>query len=319
MNITFKKTPIEKVLFFDIETIRNSKILDPDSREFKLYQKKIRNRDTDELPSIEDTQEDYNKRAALKMGFLKIATIGLGFVRAGEVFIKALTGTEEEILSQFFEIASQFDYLAGCNIIGYDLPQCYANASKYFDYTQTIPDKFVTSGKKPWELKNIIDLMEVMRGTNYMNMSLDEMLYHFDLESSKTDIDGSMVSETWYNGEEEKVINYVKQDVFQTINLFSKMQFKEPYSSYIDRSNTRTPKIEVNPLEDMYKSDYLSDKVKSSLKAKLEKNKLTKKDRDFIQDLMENVYIRSEFMDTDNPSVVESKKSEITEFIKTLK
>ena len=318
MNVNFKRIPIEKTLFFDIEAVRANAHLDPNTKEFELYRKKIRNRDTDELPSIEDTQEDYNKRAALKMGYLKIVTIGLGYVRAGEVYIKALVGTEEEILKQFFEILSQFDYVCGVNILGYDLPHCYVNAAKYFDYTDIVPDKFVTSGKKPWELKSVVDLMDVLKGTHYANMSLDEMLYHFGLDSSKTDIDGSQVSEAWYQGHEEKVIEYVKQDVFQTVNLFSKMQFKQAYEDYIDRSGTETKKAPSNPLEDLYKSDYLSDKIKAELKEILEKKKMLKKDKVFLQDLLENVYIRSEFMDTDKPDVIEAKKAEIAEFLKTL-
>lgn len=318
MNINFKKIPIEKTLFFDCETVRKTENLDPSSKEYELYRKKIRNKETDELPSEEDTLIDYKKRAPLKLGHSKIVTIGVGFVRAGEVFVKALTGSEDEILKEFFSITSQFDFLAGFNILGYDIPHCTVNASKYFDYTDVFPDKFNSSGKKVWELKSVVDLMEVVKGTSYVNMSFDEALYHFGLDSSKTEIDGSQVSEAWYGGEEEKVINYVKQDVFQTVNLFAKMQFKEPYEDFIDRSGTKTPKVEINPLEDIYNSDYLSDKVKDALKTKLGKKKLTKKDLEFIQDLLEQVYIRSEFMDTDKPEVIEGKKSEIQAFIQTL-
>ena len=56
-----------------------------------------------------------------------------------------------------------------------------------------------------------------------------------------------------------------------------------------------------------------------SIKNKLSKKKLTVKDKQFIQDLLENVYIRSEFMDSDTKEVVEFKKAEIADFIKNLK
>ena len=317
MNQTFKRIPVEKTLFFDIEAVRANKELDPESKEFQMYQKKLRNRDTDELPSIQETQDDYNKRAALKLGYTKIVTIGVGYVRAGEVFVKALVGSEEEILREFFTISAQFDYLSGFNILAYDLCQCTVNASKYFDYTEVFPDRFTTSGKKPWNLDKVVDLMDIIKGTSYTNMSFDEALYHFELDSSKTDIDGSQVSETWYDGDHERVIEYVKQDVFQTINLFCKMQFKAPFQDYIDRSGSVAPKKELTPLKDIYSSNYLSDKAKAELSKILSKKKLTKKDQAFVQDLLENVYIRSEFMDTDKPDVVEAKKAEISEFLKT--
>lgn len=318
MNTSFKKINIEDVLFFDIECVRKNKELDENSKEFELYRKKIRDRNTDELPTIEHTKDHYRKQGALRFGYNKIVTIGVGYVRAGEVYIKALVGTEEEILKQFFNITKTFKYISGFNIMYFDIPLCILNASQYFDVTEYLPECFNTVLKKSWNLDKIIDLIDV-KGTHYANMSLDEMLYHFGLDSSKTDIDGSQVSEAWYQGHEEKVIEYVKQDVFQTVNLFSKMQFKQAYEDYIDRSGTETKKAPSNPLEDLYKSDYLSDKIKAELKEILEKKKMLKKDKVFLQDLLENVYIRSEFMDTDKPDVAEAKKSEIAEFLKTLK
>ena len=96
------------------------------------------------------------------------------------------------------------------------------------------------------------------------------------------------------------------------------MQFKAPFQDYIDRSGSVAPKKELIPLIDIYSSNYLSDKVKAEITQILSKKKLTKKDQVFAQDLLENVYIRSEFMDTDKPDVVEAKKSEIKEMLKTL-
>ena len=262
------------------------------------------------------------------MGYSTIITIGVGYVRAGDAFIKHLSGTEEEILKEFIVIASKFDYLCGVNILGYDLPFIYTNASKYFDFTDIIPYRFVTSGKKPWELKNIVDLLEVIRGTHYANMSLDEMLYHYDLDSSKDDIDGSMVSNEYYTNGINKIIPYVKKDVFATMNLFLKMQFQKPFTDFVDRSPMDNKIVEseqkkeveeVDFLNMLYSSNYLSDFVKESIKNKLSKKKLTVKDKQFIQDLLENIYIRSEFMDSDTKEAVEFKKAEIADFIKDLK
>jgi predicted PolB exonuclease-like 3'-5' exonuclease len=319
MNINFKRISIENVLFFDIEAVRFTENLDPNSKEFQLYQKKIRNRDTDELPTEAETIADYEKRAALKMGYTKIVTIGVAFVRAGEVYVKALTGEEKQVLKQLFEIMGQFDFICGVNILGYDLPQCYINAAKYFDYTDIVPDKFVTSGKKPWELKYVIDLMDVARGTHYANMSLDEMLYHFGLESSKTDIDGSQVSRVYYEGGIDRIVEYVKKDVFANVNLFRALQFERPYADFIDRSGTVTEtREEKTALQRLYQKDYLADDIKKELQVKLKKAKPTKKDMAFIQDILENVYNRTTFMAEDSKEVRESKLAEIQEFLKTI-
>lgn len=321
MNINLKKIPIEKVLFFDIETVRQTKDLDPESKEFQLYRKKIRDKVTDELPSIEETIADYNKRAALRIGYIKVVAISIAFVRAGEVYVKALIGEEKDILKEFFDITAKFDYLSGVNIIGYDLPVCFLNAAKYFDYTDIVPDRFVTSGKKPWELKSIIDLMDVTKGSHYANMSLDEMLFHFGLESSKTDIDGSQVSEVYYSEGMDRITEYAKKDVFANVNLFQVLQFKDPFTSYIDRNETATTEAVVeedSALQKLYQNDYLSDSIKESMRKVFSKKRLTQKDKDFIQDILENVYIRTTFMASDTEDVKQAKKAEIQEFLKTI-
>lgn len=321
MNSTLKKIPIEKVLFFDIETVRQSKELDPESKEFQLYRKKIRDKVTDELPSVEETVDDYRKRAALRIGYTKIIAISVAFVRANEVYVKVFKGEENDILKSFFEITVKFDYLSGVNILGYDLPVCFLNAAKYFDYTEIVPDRFVTSGKKPWELKSIIDLMDVVKGTHYVNMSLDEMLYHFGLDSSKTDIDGSQVSEVYYSEGMERITAYAKQDVFANVNLFKAVRFETPFDSYIDRDNTVATEPELQestPLQKLYDLDYLSDNVKDSIRKILSKKRLTQKDKDFIQEILENIYIRTAFLAEDTPDVKESKKAEIKEFLKSI-
>lgn len=323
MNINLKKIAIEKVLFFDIETVRKSEKLDPTSKEYELYRKKIRDRITDELPSEADTIADYNKRAALKIGYIKIITISIAFVRKNEVYVKALTGTEEEILKEFFTITNKFDYVCGVNILGYDLPVCYLNAAKTFDFTEIVPDKFVTSGKKPWELKSVIDLMDIAKGTHYANMSLDEMLYHFGLDSSKNDIDGSQVSEVYYAEGMDRILEYAKKDVFANVNLFRVMQFAEPFADFIDRNEDESTEAEDDVKEDtalqkLYKTNYFSDSIKESLRKHFSKKRLTKNDKDFIQSILEDIYIRTAFMASDTADVKESKKAEIQEFLKTL-
>lgn len=318
MNNTFKRIPLEKTLFFDIEAVRKQKDLDPNSKEFELYRKKLRNKETDELPSVEDTLEDYSKRAALKIGYDTIVTIGVGFVRAGEVFIKALTGSEEEILKEFFSISSQFDYICGFNILGYDLPHCYTNAAKYFDYTTIVKDAHNTIGKKPWNLDKVVDLFDILKGTSYTAMSFDEALYHFGLNSSKTEIDGSQVSETWYSGEEDMVVRYVKQDVFETINLFQKMQFNDAFTDYVDRSKVIEKPVQLSPLEMIYNSDYFSDDVKNELRGSLKKKRLTKKDRDFIQVILESAFIKDGMFNKDSIDVQKAKVQEIEEFLTTV-
>ena len=318
MNQTIKKVNQERVLFMDIEDVHRSKELVVGSREFELYKKKTRDRETDEFLSDEDVVEHYKKRAALKMCYTKIVCIGVGFIKGGEVHIKSLEGTEEEVIRQFCTIAQNFDYMSFSNGIAFDLPMVINNGYRYFDVCEVLPDRFVTSGKKIWNLDRLIDLQEVFKGTHYYASSLDEMCYHFDLPSSKGELDGSMVSEEYWNNGIEKISKYVKQDVFACVNLFKKMRFEQPFDRFIDKNEIINiePFVEELPLlQKIYKAEYISEETKAQIKEKLGKKKLTKKDKIIIEDILISVYCNNTIFSSDKPAVKEAKINEIKELL----
>lgn len=322
MNDFLEKINQESILFFDIECVRRSEELKKDTKEYELYMKKTRNRDTDEFLLHDELVEDYAKRAALKMGYQKIVSIGVGFIRKGDVYIKHIDGEEEDILKEFFNLTNHFDYLCGHNIIGFDLPICLFNAARYFNPNKLLKPAFNTSGKKPWELKSILDTMDIIKGTHFSNISLSEALYHFGIEDSKDDIDGSQVSQTYYTEGVDKINIYVKKDVFAVVNLFRALTFQDRFVDFIDRNSEEgnEEKMEFSPLKYLYNCDRMSDEVKEVLKNQLLKSgkKPTKKEVGHIREIIESVYIRTEFMKEDKPDVVEAKKAEVSNFLKEL-
>lgn len=317
MNQTIKKVNQEKVLFMDIEDVRRTKELDTVSREFELFRKKTRNRETDEFLSNEQVVLEYQKKAALKMCYTKIACIGVGFIKDGEVHIKSLEGTEEEVIKQFCNIAQSFDYMCFSNGIAFDLPMVINNGYRYFDVCEVLPDRFITSGKKQWNLDRLLDLQEVFKGTHYYASSLDEMCYHFDLPSPKTDLDGSQVSDEYWNNGIEKISKYVKQDVFACVNLFKKMRFEQPFEVFIDKNQNTTvePFIQELPLlQKININKAISDENKIELKEILGKKRISKKDKDIIFDL-----IKASLADIDpNFGAVKNQK-QIDEIINQLR
>ena len=317
MNQTIKKINQEKVLFFDTEVVRKSKELDVASKEYELFRKKVRNKETDELLPQVEVLEQYNKKAALKMCYMKVVSVGVGFIKDGEVHIKALEGDEESILSQFCAIANSFDYVAGANILGYDLPVVAVNAMRYFDVTETLADRFITAGKKPWNLDRCIDLMDIFRGTHYANTSLDEMCYHFDLPSPKTDIDGSQVSEEYWNKGLEKINKYVKQDVFASVNIFKKMRFEQPFETFIDKNQTISVEpfvVELPLFERLNINKNVSTAELLEIKKLLKKPKITQKDKGVIFEL-----IKASLSDIDQNFGKVSNQKEIDQIINQLK
>jgi len=321
MNQTFKRINEERVLFFDLEVARKSKELDVNSKEFELYQKKIRNKETEELLPDLEVVEEYRKKAALKMGYTKIVSIGVGFIKGEELHIKALEGTEEELIEQFCKIANSFDYVCGVNILGYDLPITVNNGMKYFDMTEILSDRFITSGKKPWNLDRVLDLMDIFKGTHYSNSSLDELCFHFGIDSPKSDLDGSKVSEEYWTNGVVKINKYVKQDVFASVNLFKKMRFEIPFESFVDKNNTTQtePLIQQLPiLEKLHQTKQFNQEVKTYLN----NLKIAKKDKETVKKLVLAHYLEKVEVTSQNKKELQeinkSRTNEVNEFFKTL-
>ena len=315
MNQTIKKINEEKVLFFDLEVVRRNKELVLDSKEFQLFQKKTRNRDTDELLPNEEVIEQYNKRAALKMCYTKIVSVGVGFIKEGEVHIKSLEGDEESVLKQFCTIANSFDYVCGVNILAYDLPMIAVNGMRYFDVTEALVDRFLTGGKKPWNLDRCIDLMDIFKGTHYANTSLDEMCYHFDLPSPKSDLDGSQVSDEYWNNGLEKISKYVKQDVFACVNVFKKMRFEKPFETFIDKNEavvSTTFNNEQSVLTQLNNTKLFNDTIKQQLKETLV-NMLEEEKQHVIDIVVAHYQAKG-----DKVAVKKQKLKEVEDFINSL-
>jgi hypothetical protein len=148
-----------------------------------------------------------------------------------------------------------------------------------------------------------------------MNSSVDEICYHFGIESPKTDMDGSMVShEFWTNGV-EKISKYVKQDVLAAVNIFKRMRWEDTFSTYIDRTNAENIKQkEQNVLEKLYDTKNLSNEVKTLIKDLADKNKLTKKDKVSLEKIVLAHYLSKE----DKADLKKEKTLEVKQFIENL-
>jgi len=315
MNQTLKKVDQEKILFMDIEDVRRVKELDINSREFELFRKKTRNRETDEYLPNDEVILEYQKKAALKMCYTKVVCIGVGFIKDGEVHIKSLEGSEEEVIKQFCTIAQSFDYICGSNQIAFDMPMIVNNGYRYFDVCEVLPDRFITSGKKQWNLDKLLDLQEIFKGTHYYASSLDEMCYHFDLPSPKSDLDGSQISDEYWENGITKISKYVKQDVFACVNLFKKMRFEQPFETFIDKNESTNIEIftEERPiLEKLYHTKQFNEEVKDYLKGL----KIIKKDKPTVEKLVLAHYLEKIEITTKNKKELQEINKQRTDIVK---
>jgi predicted PolB exonuclease-like 3'-5' exonuclease len=221
---------IRNTLIIDIETASLAESYnDLDERLKKQWDRKAAFlKNEEQLP----TDELFFERAGIYAEFGKIICIAAGLfikTKSGEMGlrIKAYTGkNEKDILAGFKDLINNKldgEKLILCAHNGKDFDFPYL-CRRYLINELEIPTGLQISGKKPWEI-NHIDTMEMWKFGDRRNYSsLDLLASIFGINSSKKDLDGSMVNKVYYKDKGIKQIEaYCKQDVYVTANLFLKL------------------------------------------------------------------------------------------------
>lgn len=215
---------IEDVIFFDIETASCVEDLEYKSDLYNSYKYKIRKEAEDF--TINDVKEHFKKNAPLYAPFARIVCISVGYLSNGQVRKKSYVGDEKDLLQQFFSDMTLLitktgkKFLSGFNILAYDIPVISFRSMVHDIKTH---EWFDVAGQKPWNLKHIIDLSDLTRGTAFASLSLLNVTVAFGFPSPKEDIDGSEVSSAFYRGEIDRIASYCERDVEATVNIFRKI------------------------------------------------------------------------------------------------
>ena len=221
---------LTNLLFLDIETVpQNKRFEDLDEEWSDLWSKKAQYFIAEE--SEEALKKAYLERAGIFSEFGKIIVIGMGFFsqagNANEFRVKSLANNnEEELLKEFIQVI---------NLLNKPQLRLVAHNGKEFDFpylsrrmlihSLPIPDCLDTSGKKPWEV-NHIDTMELWKFGDRKNFtSLDLLAKLFNIPSSKSDIDGSMVAEVYYEQNDlDRIASYCQEDVVVCAQVFLRLK-----------------------------------------------------------------------------------------------
>jgi predicted PolB exonuclease-like 3'-5' exonuclease len=216
MNNRIKKLTFDKLLFVDIETSRKEKVFTVDSPNYDVWEWKQRDRSNNTIPPSEDVIAAYYNKAALSPEWGMIVCISVGvYTKNRELKLKSFTGEEKDILSDFVSMVKKSKrMLAGFNLIGFDVPYI---RKRYFinglsDYLTETQGNDVYA--KPWDLdSSIFDLMVAWKGSGYMTSSLDEVAMCFGVPTSKGDLKGNEVSDSYHAGEITRIAEYCEEDV----------------------------------------------------------------------------------------------------------
>ena len=212
------------------------------------------------------------------------------------MYLNSYIGEEKDVIEKFYKKSQEYLILAGWNILGYDLPTTRVNSLRHGDIVKNLPERFIESGKKPWNLeKSIVDLMDYFKGTFFYNSSLDEACELLEIPSPKEGgIDGSQVSKVFYDGGIEDISLYCKRDVLSVVNIFNKMRFENIFTDFVDINNKKSviPKEVVIPfLQRLYMSKNFNDDAKTEIEALIKDKKITEADKKHLGDILLSVYI----------------------------
>lgn len=179
-------------------------------------------------------EELFLQKGGIYAEFGKIICISIGRLvqqdeRTALLRIKTYAQEEEKVLLEsFFRDVLLFEkkdkplIFCGHNIKEFDIPYI---CRRSLIHGLELPEAFRLSGAKPWNIPHI-DTLELWRFGDYKHyVALDLLAAIFDISSSKTEMDGSMVSdEYWKKGNLKGIADYCSRDVVTTARVFLRMK-----------------------------------------------------------------------------------------------
>lgn len=222
--MNYAKVKPELILTWDIETAP----LDDFSSSHPMFDPWA-NKNRKEQLSEEELVEKFNNEAGLYAPYGKIVCISAGFINGEHAHIKSFTGDERTIVDEFLAAIESFVarrgtvFHMGWNNKDFDLPFLRMAFSRYYPMFE-FPDHTSELFKKPWELTNVIDLMQIFKGSSFTYHSMATVALMLGLPSPKMDTDGSKVAEMAKNGEYEAIAKYCEGDVLTCMNIYQKFR-----------------------------------------------------------------------------------------------
>ena len=233
---------LQNILFLDIETVGATYNYSELSERLKTQWA----RKAAFIKRGDDITDDelFVQRAGIYAEFGKIVTLGLGYFTVEDDILifrtKALYyDNEKELLLRFSELLEKInkDDLVLCAHNGREFDFPYLSRRMLVNGIP-LPPALDLAGKKPWEV-NHLDTMDLWKFGDYKHYtSLELLATLFDIDSSKTGMDGSMVNTAYYEKNQLKEIaDYCVEDVIVTAQVYLKLKsisYKELKIVYTD-------------------------------------------------------------------------------------
>ncbi|MBK9396610.1 MAG: ribonuclease H-like domain-containing protein [Saprospiraceae bacterium] len=223
------------ILFLDIETVSNVSAFGQLTEPMKKFWKRNQPPGSNITKKLLMNIMSFIRKAGIFAEYGKIVCISIGFnnidnaTGTSSFRIKSFYGDDEKVLLNDFLalISKSFNdstkhHFCGHNIKEFDIPYICRRA---VIHQIELPNTFQLSGKKPWEVKHLIDTLEEWKYGDYKHfVSLALLAELLDVPTPKDDIDGSMVGHVyWEEKDIERIRTYCQKDVVTVARIYSKM------------------------------------------------------------------------------------------------
>jgi len=237
--------PVDKLVFLDVEATSQYRTFDEMPEKLKeLFRKRFKiefdkiDPNWGQEKSLQYIENLYNAKAPLHPEWAKIICISVGRfvspITAGgdlEFKTKAFIGEEKEILASFHKALKPIldvtfnhpEHLVAHAGMIYDFPMI---AKRMILNRMPLPPALDYSDRKPWDLAYLVDTATTWKyGQFDGGAALDMLAYQFDIASSKTTMDGSMVKdEFWEKGNIAGIAHYCNLDVFVLAQVYLRLK-----------------------------------------------------------------------------------------------
>jgi len=221
------------ILFLDIETVSiQPEFARLDTRGQALWRQKTAwiARQAETPWTDEEYARQYTDRAAIYAEFGQVIVISAGFLSDGGdgrvLRIKSFAGDDEaRVLQGFADLLDKRFHnptrhaLCGHNIKEFDIPYL---CRRMLVHGIPFPVLLQITGKKPWEVKHLLDTFEMWKFGDIKNFtSLDLLAYTLGIPSPKENMDGSMVGRAYWEEQRlDDIRHYCERDVLTVAQVY---------------------------------------------------------------------------------------------------
>jgi len=295
---------------------QSSQSINPSEEELRLFQNKYKS--DYEQRTVYEGEELENKfrlngwRNPL---FSQITSIILAFEHNGELRVKQIHGTEEDLLQNFVNLLKNSfqDYQLVHFDAGIVLPYIGLRLQKN-GHLNSPNMGLKYQGYKPWDLKGL-DIKQYFKGAGDYTFSLEEIAYILNINN-----EGIIPYEdefSYYNsGDLESLSNSAIKKIEVLSQIHRKLFELPELQTNVVKETVKDVVVEAPTdwLKELYNANQFTNEIREGLKAQIfGKKKPTKKEIEHLFTIIRGAYIRTNFManDQDSKKVIEQKELEI--------